>query len=418
MASFDITRIAGNIGALNALNSLNRVNTELATHQSRLSSGKRINSAADDPAGLTIATKMNAQDQGLQTALSNIGDAQNLLSVAESGLSGINDILVQMRNKAQQGASDTMGSDERKALVSQMSAYAQQIDDAVGQTQWNGNALINGQFSTISGKSLTFQTGAYAADTTKLSGLDDMSASGINLNLATKSGTNLASAAPDNSSSALWGTVGTKTGPQTGTVGGGGELATGDYTISITYGTTTLAGDNSTVKLVDNQGNTLVSKTANLNANANVDFQNGLTVNLASLANAQTADNTIVTGKAYTTGVNYSASTSGATYSLNGLTGNSDASAFSNYLSQIDKAMTKVNDQLSNIGAMEGRLTYKSDQVANSQINVEGAYNRIMNADMASEQVQSSKLQILQQTATAMLAQANTAPQFILSLFK
>ncbi len=120
MAEIDVTRIAGNIGAMNSLNSLANINKKLSIHQTRLATGKRINTAADDPAGLTIATKMMSRSEGLKTALNNIGDAKNLLAVAESGMGRINDILVQMRNLAETGASDTMGTEERKALVTQM----------------------------------------------------------------------------------------------------------------------------------------------------------------------------------------------------------------------------------------------------------------------------------------------------------
>jgi flagellin len=84
----------------------------------------------------------------------------------------------------------------------------------------------------------------------------------------------------------------------------------------------------------------------------------------------------------------------------------------------IQSAIDTVNEHLSSIGAITGRLTFKEDQVTADQTNVEAAYNRIMNADMADEQVAASKYQILQQTATAMLAQANSAPQFLLSLFQ
>jgi flagellin len=73
---------------------------------------------------------------------------------------------------------------------------------------------------------------------------------------------------------------------------------------------------------------------------------------------------------------------------------------------------------MSKIGAFTGRLEFKEEQVSAAQINVEASYNRIMNANMAEEQVNSSKFQILQQTAIAMLAQANQAPASLLSLFK
>ncbi|HEX2979807.1 MAG TPA: hypothetical protein VHO48_06060, partial [Anaerolineaceae bacterium] len=191
MPNFDVTRIAGNIGALNSLNSLTTINKQLATHQARLSSGKRINTAEDDPAGLTIATKLLARSEGLKVALSNIGDAKNLLAVAESGLGRINDLLVQIRNKAETGASDTMGNEERKALLEQIKAYSAQIDDIAKQTKWNDKTLINGSFSS---DSLTFQTGSDAGDTTTLTGLSNMSATDANggvgdsLSIAMKSG--------------------------------------------------------------------------------------------------------------------------------------------------------------------------------------------------------------------------------------
>jgi flagellin len=154
MAQADFTRIATNIGALNALQSLRNINGKLGVHQQRLSTGKRINSAADDPAGLTIATKMLARSEGLKVAMDNIGDAKNMLSVAEAGLGKITDILVQMRSKAEQAASDTLSSIERSAIQAQLSAYAEQITDVVNETRWNGVKLLDG---TVDKR---FQTGA------------------------------------------------------------------------------------------------------------------------------------------------------------------------------------------------------------------------------------------------------------------
>ncbi|HCE18008.1 MAG TPA: flagellin, partial [Anaerolinea thermolimosa] len=96
----------------------------------------------------------------------------------------------------------------------------------------------------------------------------------------------------------------------------------------------------------------------------------------------------------------------------------SSSASFRTFMAAIETAMGKVNAELAKVGALTGRLSFKEDQVAAAQINVEAAYNRIMNANMAEEQVNASKYQILQQTATAMLAQANAAPQFLLSLFR
>jgi flagellin len=295
MANADFSRIATNIGALNALQSLRNVNNRLGMHQRRLATGKRINEAMDDPAGLTIATKLNTRSEGLKQALSNIGDAKSLLSVAESGLSRVNDIMLQMRNKAEAAASDTLGKDERDAIVTQLKEYAAQIDDIVDQTKWNDNKLIDGSYSS---SSLTFQTGADKGDTTTMNGLTNMkSSAGTGLNIGSSSGITSAS----------------------------------------------------------------------------------------------------VTG---------------------GLTSASAASSFAAYMDDVNTAMDKVSSQLSKVGALMGRLTFKEDQIAVAQVNVESSYNRIMNADMAEEQVNATKYSILQQTSITMLSQANMAPQNILSLFR
>ena len=131
MAQADITRIASNIAGLNSLNALNSVNTKLGIHQLRLATGKRINEAADDPAGLTIATKFNAKSRGLGVALDNIGDAKNLLSVAEAGLTKINDILLVVRDKAEQAANDALGVAEREAIRKQIDELLTEIDKIV-----------------------------------------------------------------------------------------------------------------------------------------------------------------------------------------------------------------------------------------------------------------------------------------------
>ncbi len=281
MAQVDFTRIASNIGALNALNALRNVNNNLALHQTRLATGKRINSAMDDPAGLTIANKLNARNEGMKTALSNIGDAKNMLSVAESGLSKINGILTKMRNLAQQGINDTLGKDERQAIMDQMDEYESQIKDTITQTTWNGKDLVSNT------SNYTFQTGADSGDVTTFTAisLTAVTASGVGLGLST------------------------------------------------------------------------------------------------------TLDST-------------------------------DASTFSAYMGQVDSAIDTISGKLSNVGALMSKLTFKEEQLAVSQVNVEGAYNRIMNADMAQEQLEATKFSILQQTSVTMLAQANAAPQGILSLFR
>jgi flagellin len=403
MAEIDITRIAGNIGAMNALNSLATINKQLSVHQTRLSTGKRINSAADDPAGLTIATKMLSRSEGLKTALDNIGDAKNLLAVAESGMGRVNDILVQMRNKAESAASDTMGVNERAAIVTQLQAYAAQIDDIAAQTEWNGNKLINGSLGTLS-----FQTGAGESDVTDVDGLGNLSATGTG-SLAIADKTNFAQ---------LTGTVpAIVTGVSAETVSGT-ELASGNYEIRVTVATTTNDGDNSTVELWAAGGSSaLVSQTGvDLSAaSTSIDFGNGLSVDLGQAAAA--TGGPFIANTSYSANGEYRMAFDDGTGSKT-LTSTSTAADFRSYMAYVGNKLDVVSGQLSKLGALTGRLTFKEDQVSAAQINVEAAYNRIMNANMAEEQVNASKFQILQQTATAMLAQANAAPQFLLSLFQ
>ncbi|MGB9596898.1 MAG: flagellin, partial [Candidatus Poribacteria bacterium] len=161
MAQADFTRISTNIAALNNLNSLRSINTKLGTAQLRLATGKRINQAADDPAGLTIAMKLSARNEGLKAALGNIGDAKNMLSVAEGGLQQINDLLIEMKAKATQAASDTLGADERDAIRQQLVSLAKQINDIVDETRWNNSRLLDGSVNK------TLQTGATNEDTTQ-----------------------------------------------------------------------------------------------------------------------------------------------------------------------------------------------------------------------------------------------------------
>jgi len=288
MAVGDFTRINTNIGALNALNSLKGVQKELGLHQLRLATGKRINEAADDPAGLTIATKFQYRANGLGVALDNIGDAKNMMAVAEGGLTKIKDILVQMRAKAEQAASDTLGADERAAIGTQLSDFAKEIDAIVNTTKWNGMLLLDGLSSF--GSQVTFQVGA---DT----GTDDV--------------------------------------------------------------VTLLASDFGSV------------------STAGLSIDSGITISSASTA--------------------------------------SDAQGV---MSKLDTAIATVSGRLQTSGSLVARLNYREETLTTAKVNVEAAYSRIMDADMAYEQLEATKYQILQQTATAMLAQANTAPQNILSLFR
>lgn len=415
MAQADFTRIASNIGALSSLYSLRKTNNLLGVHQNRLATGRRINSAEEDPAGLSIGTKMWARSEGLKVALDNIGDAKNMLSVGEAGLQRMSDILVQMRSKAEAAANDTLGSTERDAIASQLSQFAEEIDTIVEETRWNSNKLLDGLTAWAGqGNKVIFQTGANQGETTELTATNFAAVSVQTLSLATVTGTSTAAETADAGAFLVEGNMSAGN----ATFAGLSELSSGTYTLNVVIGATV---DGSTadsyIQIVDSSGNPLTvdangadgglldNKLAfayNTAAASDIDFGNGLAVQVVAgkLANAE--GSATVT---YTKTGNYSVDVSS----------NANASA---YMSNVDSAITAISNRLATVGSLMARLSFKEEVVSVAQVNTEAAYNRIMNADMAYEQTQATKLGILQQTSLAMLGQANMMPQNILGLFR
>ena len=160
----DLTRIYTNVRAMQSLSSLQNINKQIGVHQMRLSTGKKINSAADDPAGYQLARGLESRTRGLQVALQNVSNAKSVLNVAEGGYQSIMDILQTVKEKSTQAADYTLSDDQRSALNDQVSALISEVDDIVGNTTFNGNALIDG---TVNAKD--FQVGEGASDTLSVS---------------------------------------------------------------------------------------------------------------------------------------------------------------------------------------------------------------------------------------------------------
>ena len=541
MATVDVTRIASNIQALNALNSLQGINAKLAMHQNRLATGKRINSAGDDPAGLTIATKMMARSEGLKASIDNISDARNMLSVAEGGLSTMTDIMIAMRSQAEKAASDTLGTAERATIQTQLSSYAQQIQDLVDQTKWNGVKLLD---NTTGAK--VFQTGVDEGETTTwtIPGKLDPGPTGLNLSkrvasaTATSTGvassfTAIAAGVPVQATSvaanlselstgdfsvtvkdiATSATLGKTILDTSSTLIGGMSALTnslaqaatttktmtsGKYelkiisasALSVTYELKNLtdtswaggklssttgwlaAAVHTSLELVDTSG----TAATNLTLGVKLDFGGGgaaglttgqtmsfeyirqndvkftlqdaigqdLTVSQYKFDGLTSITTTAVSGYGLASysqaqalvnlgrGIQVKSTAWGTVLpTVNGSIQNFTYEKASNfsvnvsntnragaYLTTVTTALDRVTSALSDLGALMSRLSYKEEQSATAQVNIEGAYSRIMNANMAEEQVNASKYTILQQTATAMLAQANAAPQSLLALFR
>ena len=151
-----------NISAIRASNASNAANKMLGTAMERLSTGKRINSAKDDAAGLAISTSMSSQIRGMSQGIRNANDGISLAQTAEGTLSEVTNMLQRVRELAIQSASGTYQASDRAAMQQEVSALTTQIGDSFTQVKFNGNTLV----STTSGTDLTFdiQTGSNAGE--------------------------------------------------------------------------------------------------------------------------------------------------------------------------------------------------------------------------------------------------------------
>ena len=168
-----------NVGALNAARSSYEVNKSMETSMARLSSGKRINSAADDAAGLAISNRLNAEIQGINQSIRNAADAQAMLGVAEGALEQVHSLLLRMRELAVQSSSETVSAADRDLLQTEVAQLEGEIQRVANDTTWAGVTLMDGGFTT----GATFQIGPRSGDNIQLSigTIDATTAGGLNL---------------------------------------------------------------------------------------------------------------------------------------------------------------------------------------------------------------------------------------------
>ncbi len=183
-----------NMSALRAQNGARAAGKQMDMAMTRLSSGKRINSAKDDAAGLAIATRMDANVRGLSQAIRNANDGISLAQTAEGALSETSNILVRMRELAVQSANGTMAASDRTALQTEVTALISQIGDIATRTTFNGTALLNSATTSIA-----IQTGVATGQTVAIA-IGDMQATALGVgtvDLSTAGGASTALAALD-----------------------------------------------------------------------------------------------------------------------------------------------------------------------------------------------------------------------------
>ena len=306
-----------NVASLNAQRSLAASGAELKTAMERLSSGKQINSAADDAAGFAIAERMTAQIRGLNMATKNATDGLSMIAAVENATNDVTDMLHRIRELAVQAANDTNSSTDRGYLQKEVDSLLNEINRVASQTVYNGAEVLDGsrsgasnaqqiQVGTDSGQSISFEIDAIDTETLGL---------------------------------------------------------TGDVFTASTSSAAAVV-----VEVTDS----------------------GVDVNDANAG-------TPVTGEKISVGTA------------------EDASAT---LALVTAAIETVAGGRAELGAVSNRLEYTISNLMNVAEYTTAARSRIEDADFAAESARLAKAQVLQQTGTAMLAQANASQQLALSLFR
>ncbi|BFL84931.1 flagellin [Shewanella baltica] len=380
-----------NVTSMKAQNQLNGANSKLSTSMERLSSGLRINSAKDDAAGLQISNRMSSQINGIGVAMRNANDGISIAQTAEGAMQESTNILQRMRDLSLQSANGSNSAKDREAMQKEVSALQTELTRIADTTSFGGQKLLNGNYGTQS-----FQVGSNANETISIS-LGDISADKLVKNAKAVSGAfditnmNLAIAADNVVFTFDADGAGTSSAAETLTVDLS-KVAAGDQ-----------AG------FADAINNALNGASEPVGAFARVS-DDGLSVELKGLVNG--AATLTQAGQA---GSTVFALAAAADTSVNDIDISTDVGA-QNAVSVIDAALASIDGQRADLGAVQNRMNFTINNLSNIQSNVTDARSRIQDVDFASETAQLTKQQILSQTSSAMLAQANQIPQTALSL--
>ncbi len=465
-----------NVASLNAQRNLNASQSALATSLQRLSSGLRINSAKDDAAGLAISERMTSQITGLNQAARNANDGVSLAQTAEADLGQITTNLQRVRELSVQSANATNSASDREALQKEVTQLISEIDRVASQSSFNGVKLLDGSFS-----SQTFQVGANAgqtivvgsissARTASIGGYQSVGSSAVNgtaftagsITLAIGTGAAVsvgasvqggaagqtdssayAKAAAINAAGAgVTATATTNVAGSAVTADGSGTAGTGTITIngintaSITATTATTSNVATAIAEINKISSTTgvvasadATNGVKLTAADGRDIQVatvGLTVGDFGLASATTKGTLTLTSASSSVTLGGTAALVG--FASTGVLASSlqkvsaiditTSTGATNALSALDGALQQINSNRADLGALQNRFSSVVTSLQTSAENLSASRSRILDTDFAAETASLTKSQILQQAGTAMLSQANSLPQNVLSLLR
>jgi len=386
-----------NYSSLVSQESLSTSGSQLSSALQQLSSGLRINTAADDAAGYAIVQGMTSQINGLDQAARNANDGVSLAQTAQGALTEITNDLQSMRDLAVQSLNATNSAQDRADLNQQFSQLQADINNVASTAAFNGVNLLDGTF-----QGATFQVGANVGQTITVSSVASASttALGTLYSAASTAGPAAAMTAGDTGNVAITTSAGTFTTANFAVTG----TQAADVKTAVAAINAISGQDGGIVATVDatNGGIDLSSTTAQSAAvTVAVNAVSGTSVTAANLGvNASyTIDNT-----ATVSNLNVGAVTSVDSSNL--------------ALAQIDASLQQVAATGAQLGAYQNRFQAAISGLKSDSTNLQSARSQIQDTDYASATSQLSKAQILQQASTAMVAQANMIPQNILTLLQ
>jgi len=372
--------VNNNIAAMNSYRNLSSTDSQMGKSLEKLSSGFRINRAADDAAGLAISEGLRSQIGGVKVAVRNTQDGISVVQTAEGALTETHSLLQRMRDLAVQASNDGgLNAAAKSNIQAEVDQLSKELDRIATTTKFNGNALLNGSFDA------KFQVGANSGETIDVKVAQGMSAAQLGVGAV-----NVTTGGPEWTSApgslSFTGTAPTLTVDVN---------STGARTLALTgWSAGTTAAD-----AANNQA--VIQKAYDKELNGT-----GFTVKVDSFggvkANGPTgsaAANLVLGGGTIATSFSATA-----------------ASGASAAISSIDTAIGLVSTTRANLGALQNRFEHTINNLNVAVENLSASESRIRDTDMAQEMTNFTRTQILSQAGTAMLAQANQAPQGILKL--
>lgn len=397
-------RINTNLNAMTALNSATK-NTALAgSSMEKLSSGLKINKAADNATGLAISEKMRSQIRGLDQAAQNTQDGISVVQTAEGAIEEVGNIVQRMRELAVQGANETNTGSDRAKISEELTQLHEEIDRIAESTQFNGKDLLNGKNEVR-----TETVYSAAGDGTKVDNNSvvvqngfDFDGLGDEIQIKTTTGNNVKGTISFKTGTGSGYEITTNDIDNTGKIKSGSEITITDSngkTMTFTTKADITAGTDTKIGTVNTTQNPISGKEISLQVGANTADSQTLKVKIENVSTDSLGlDKDIITKMAKE--------------------GTKGTTAANEMINSLDNALERVNTSRANLGAMQNRLETTASNLTTSNENLTAAESRIRDVDVAEEMMNLSKLNLINQAAQAMMSQAKSQPEGVMQLLR